>query len=488
MNVIPRHPIVVGLLLVLTAVPAAAAPTAAERCASVKLDAAGRAVIAHVACEARARQRGLAPRPECHGTADLRFDAAFDRIEGRGGCAFPGDESAVDGMIDELVDTLLTGASGGGCGAAKLRAAARKVFGELRCARTALRRGVAIDPACRQGTTDDLVRAFAQAERRFACDHVGDADAVGAASAVIATEIAERLIAGPNAVDPKPSNLTAAVDGLVVKLGWSLPAPASGRTHVRIVRRLNTPPVDADDPQASPIFFGTATETSEPITAFLPTTTETARVYHYAAFGCTGAGICETTGDRTTLAPTLVQTLRGGGYVLHWRHSAADVCSDQTQLGTAATTSSPDWWKSCDANCGTATARQLNATGVQDATTIGQALDGLGIPIGRVVSSEFCRNVTTAQLMDFGPTIELAQGITFFVYDEANRCTASYDLIHTVPTAGTNTAVIGHAGFTGACPVLSQLAWSEAAIFKPDGLGDATFVTRVPVTGWAGLQ
>lgn len=479
-------PLVVVLLAV--ALPAVAAPTSAERCAMQKMDAAARAVVAHVACEARARKRGLAPRPECHATADLRFDAAFDRLEARGGCAFVDDADAVDATIDELLATLLQGASDAACGAAKLRAAGRAAADALGCARTAVRRGSAADPTCRQDASDALARAFARAERRSACDHVGDADAVDVVVGAAATAVADRLIAGPSAVDPKPSNLTAAVDGTLVQLGWMLPAPGSGRTHVRVVRRLNTPPTAADDLQATLVFFGTATAASEPITAFLPTTSDTARVYHYAAFGCTAAGACEPTGTRTTLAPTLVQVLRGGGYVLHWRHSAADVCSDQTQLGTAATTSSPDWWKSCDANCGTtATARQLNATGVQEATTIGQVLDALGIPIGRVVSSEFCRNVTTAALMDFGPAIELSQGLTFFVYDEANRCAASYDLIHAVPAAGTNTALVGHAGFSGTCAVLGQLAWSEAAIFKPDGLGDATFVTRVPVGGWAAL-
>ena len=40
--------------------------------------------------------------------------------------------------------------------------------------------------------------------------------------------------------------------------------------------------------------------------------------------------------------------------------------------------------------------------------------------------------------------------------------------------AGTNTALIGHAGFT--CAVLQSLAWGEAAIFKPDGAGGTQFV------------
>jgi hypothetical protein len=103
------------------------------------------------------------------------------------------------------------------------------------------------------------------------------------------------------------------------------------------------------------------------------------------------------------------------------------------------------------------------------------------------VSSEFCRNVGTAVLMDFGPMIEERSDITYFVYDEANRCTNSYALIAEVPAAGTNTALIGHAGFTGTCPVLGALAWSEAAIFKPDGIGGQTLVARLLWNEWSAL-
>jgi phosphohistidine phosphatase SixA len=278
------------------------------------------------------------------------------------------------------------------------------------------------------------------------------------------------------------------VSGANVVLDWDAPDPASGMTYVRVLRRLNVDPADAEDPSATVVFFGTATTTNDPLPALLPSTTETSRTYHYAAFGCTAGGTCEGVGSRTSLAPTVVQTLRAGGYVLHWRHAAATVCQDQTSLGTAATTSSPDWWKSCDAQCppaGTATARQMDATGVTQATTIGQQFDALAIPVGRVLSSEFCRNVNTAVLMDFGPAIEQRPDITFFVYDEAGRCDASYALLAETPAVGTNTAVIGHAGFT--CPILETLAWGEVAIFKPDGAGGSTFVTRVVWDAWDDL-
>jgi hypothetical protein len=55
----------------------------------------------------------------------------------------------------------------------------------------------------------------------------------------------------------------------------------------------------------------------------------------------------------------------------------------------------------------------------------------------------------------------------------------------TIP--GTNTVLIGHAEFTPTCPVLSDLVAGEAAIYKPDGNGGVTFVTRVLADEWARL-
>ncbi len=468
------------------AISAHAAVTPAQRCTAVKLDAAARAVAAHVGCHARAVEKSTAVRLGCHESADRRLDVAFARIEARGGCEFVADVGAIDTAIDALVDALLAGASPGRCGATKLRTAAQRAFGELACHRVAARHGAAPAPACQDKAEERFLAAFARADKRLGCATTGDAAAVQAILDAFVAETATRLTDGPPTSNPAPTSLAATIADGDVELEWTAPDAASGNTHVRVLRRLNTAPADAADANAAVVFFGTATAASHVLTELLPTTGATARTYHYAAFGCTAAGDCESTGSRTTLAPTLVQALRGGGYVLHWRHAAATVCSDQLQLGTAATTLSPDWWKSCNANCATATARQLDATGVAQATTIGEAFDTLGIPVNRVISSEFCRNFTTAELMDFGPAIELRQDVTFFVYEEAMRCLESYALIAEVPTAGGNTAIIGHAGFT--CTVLGELAWGEVAIFKPDGAGGNLLVARIHSDGWAGLQ
>jgi hypothetical protein len=288
-------------------------------------------------------------------------------------------------------------------------------------------------------------------------------------------------------IDPTPRDLTAVIAASDVLLTWTPPAATSGFTAARLLRRLDTPPTDPGDPEAVLLFTGSATAAVDAVTALLPDTPETPRTYHYAVFACIPGGACESTGSRTTLVPTLMQALAAGGYVVHWRHASATVCVDDLALGPAATTTSPDWWKSCETDCLVATARQLNSAGRTEATTIGTVLRARGVPFGRVITSEFCRNVETATLMALGPVPEESPAITYFVYDEGNRCASANALLAEPPAPGTNTALIGHAGFAASCPVLGELAWGEGAVFKPDGAGGSMLVTRVSWDGWSGL-
>lgn len=107
--------------------------------------------------------------------------------------------------------------------------------------------------------------------------------------------------------------------------------------------------------------------------------------------------------------------------------------------------------------------------------------------MARMITSEFCRNFTTAQLMDLVPmaNLEYKQEVTYFVYDEANRCNNTMAIAATEPPIGGNTGVIGHAGFV--CATLDSLAWAEAAIYKPNGMGGSTYITRVKWNEWDAL-
>lgn len=296
------------------------------------------------------------------------------------------------------------------------------------------------------------------------------------------------VVSSCNGMELTPHGLVATVQGSQVILTWSNADLCAGFTEVRIVRRLNAPPTGPDDPEATQVFQGPAIATAEPLLALLPNTPETARTYHYAVYGCTSTNFCNPAGSVATLTPTVVQCLLGGGYTLYFRHALATTCNDRTDLGTAATTTEPGWWTSCDPNCppaGDATARQIDPAGIVQATIAGMDMATRGIPVGRVISSEFCRCVTTADLLGFAPPTELDPGITFFVYDEFGRCMASLGLLAEVPTMGTNTILVGHVGMT--CQLLGTLAVAEAMLYKPDGVGGSQYLTRIPYDTWLSL-
>ena len=280
------------------------------------------------------------------------------------------------------------------------------------------------------------------------------------------------------------------IDASGVHLTWTNPSSSPAFAKVKILRALNAMPAGPTDSTATLVYSGAAMQVSDDLTQLLPHTATDPRSYFYVAYACTQDDLCETQGSSAKATPTITQCLSAGGYTLFWRHASADVCSDATNLGPASSAAVPDWWKSCDSNCpvgggGTATARQLNATGVMEATVIGLDMTTRGIPVGRVRSSEFCRCIKTAENMAFPAAIEQEQDLTYFVYDEANRCAKSMAMLAEAPLPGTNTAHISHAG--NVCPILDQLAWGAAAIFKPNGAGGTTYIASVLSSEWLTL-
>ncbi len=269
---------------------------------------------------------------------------------------------------------------------------------------------------------------------------------------------------------PAPLALLSALsaDGQQVQLTWVTPADPAV-TRVRIVRALNAQPASATDPAATVVFEGTASNAAERVDALLPDLPNQPRRYFYRAYSCGSAG-CESTGASTSLALTLKQALRGGGYTLFWRHSSASTCGDRTDLGPASTTASPGWWRTCNTDCSSSTARQLtNPDAANEMFAIGSFFRTNGITFSRMLSSEYCRAFSTAQGFNLGPIVEQRTELTYYVYDEGNRCQLSNALLNTTPTAGTNIGMVSHAGFV--CPTLDSLAWGEAAIYKPQAPG-----------------
>jgi len=160
----------------------------------------------------------------------------------------------------------------------------------------------------------------------------------------------------------------------------------------------------------------------------------------------------------------LVAALRQGGYVLYMRHALQIAPVD----------------KPCEG-------KDLTPKGEDEARTVGNAIRALKIPIGRVLTSEPCRNIDTARALGLGPheiTIDLNPGGSPPGFDVGSARTRR---LAEVPQAGTNTILVSHVHGSKKKSEWMHLETAEIIAFLPDGKGASTPVARVRVEGWAAL-
>ncbi len=275
--------------------------------------------------------------------------------------------------------------------------------------------------------------------------------------------------------------LTTAIsaDRQNLELSWSTTAP-----RVKVLRTLNGPPSGINDVNATVVFDGAGTGTSERLDRLLPNLPLAARVYTYTAWACVGT-LCTSAPASTTRALTLKQALQGGGYTLFFRHATSGTCVDALGLGNASVTTTPNWWKSCDAVCAAATAEQLSpARSAPELAQVQSFFQVNAVAVSRVLSSEFCRALRTAEGFQLGPQVEQLTALTYFVYDEPNRCRDAVSLLNAPPALGTNVVHVGHVQYSAACPVLDSLEPAEAAVYKPSLGAPPRFVARLAPLQW----
>jgi phosphohistidine phosphatase SixA len=130
-----------------------------------------------------------------------------------------------------------------------------------------------------------------------------------------------------------------------------------------------------------------------------------------------------------------VEKLRQGGYVVYLRHTQTDSKTEDRDLSDMS-------------NC--ANQRVLSTVGRENATKLGEAFRALAIPLGDVITSQFCRAKDTARLMNLEITKETADlnndsGEPFVTKEEsARRGAALRKLLATAPARGKNTLIVGH--------------------------------------------
>ena len=177
----------------------------------------------------------------------------------------------------------------------------------------------------------------------------------------------------------------------------------------------------------------------------------------------------------------LVARLVDGGYVIYIRHGRTDTTYQDKQ-------DKPEWWKSCDPK----RHRLLSDDGRAQMTSIGVNLRALHIPVAKVVTSEYCRAIDSALLLQLmpltqDPAMNYADAQRYVKRTDADIGNGLRSLVSEKPPAGKNTVLVGHVH--GYQPPIDQVFISiqeaEAAIIRPLGEGKFEVVGRVTVDKWS---
>jgi phosphohistidine phosphatase SixA len=172
----------------------------------------------------------------------------------------------------------------------------------------------------------------------------------------------------------------------------------------------------------------------------------------------------------------LLNGLRAGGYVIYFRHAATE----------------KDFADQVSAKMGDcSTQRMLSEGGWKQARGIGAAIAELKIPIGSVVSSEYCRAWQTADLA-FGRH-EKNKALNFEPaedYTDAQMAAMRervMPLVTAVPPKGTNVIIVGHDDPFEAVSGIYPEPQGVAYVLAPDGKA-FKILARLTAEQWAGLK
>ena len=181
----------------------------------------------------------------------------------------------------------------------------------------------------------------------------------------------------------------------------------------------------------------------------------------------TGAGAA--VADDLLAPAAAVDALRRGGYILYFRHAATDMTKNDAAMKS---------FEDCPSQ------RNLVDRGRDDARTIGAAIKALGISIGKVRASPYCRGVETAELA-FARAEKTAEvrGDPAQANDPA-RYAALRKLLSERPAPGTNDVIVSHGNSFHAVAGPPYLAEGEAAVVLPTGDGFRV-IARIKVEDWA---
>jgi len=168
-----------------------------------------------------------------------------------------------------------------------------------------------------------------------------------------------------------------------------------------------------------------------------------------------------------------LRSLREGGYVFYLRHASTDFSQNDANMKS---------YEDC------ASQRNLTDKGRGEALAIGEHVKRLGIPIGTVLASPFCRTMETARLA-FGKAQamnEVRGGPAR--PDDPKRYAALKKLLSTPVPKGDNAVISSHGNPFYALAGAPYLAEGEIAVVRPQGDSGFSVVGRIRVEDWAALK
>jgi phosphohistidine phosphatase SixA len=192
----------------------------------------------------------------------------------------------------------------------------------------------------------------------------------------------------------------------------------------------------------------------------------------FLALSCAGPAVAAAPDAGTLAGRPLLAALKAGGLVLYFRHASTDFGQNDEQMTV---------YEDC--------ARQRNLTdaGRAEARVIGAAIERLGVPVGDVLASPFCRTMETARLI-FGratatPAVRggPAAGVAPDRYAELRK------LLSSSPPAGTDLAIVSHGNPFRAVTGEPYLTEGEAAVIRPLGKDGFRIIARIAKDGWDSL-
>jgi broad specificity phosphatase PhoE len=136
--------------------------------------------------------------------------------------------------------------------------------------------------------------------------------------------------------------------------------------------------------------------------------------------------------------------------------------------------------------------RQLSAEGRAVARRIGEAIRALGVPVAKVLSSEYCRAWETARLLELGPVTRTRDIMNMRVVDHVGGRDAVIDrarrLLAQPAPAGANVVVVGHGNLMRAATG-AYVGEAGSGVFAPRaGSGSGVeLVAELAPDDWARL-